>query len=388
MSIPHVSLARVADIQIGPFGSLLHKSDYVENGVPVINPMHISPHGIAPDQSFSVPETKASELKRYLLKSGEVIMGRRGEMGRCAVVTDHHEGMICGTGSMKIIPSPHELDPTYLVHILRTPKARKELEAAASGVTMLNLNVSALSTLKIPLPPLDEQRRIAGILDQADALRRLRARALDKLNTLGQAIFQEMFGDSDGYSRKLLDEVVAARSSLADPTNDENAHLPHVGPEHIRQGGGTIDWQRVRSCADDGVTSGKYRFEAGDVIYSKIRPYLNKVAIADRVGMCSADMYALTPKLDSITVPYLHFILGSENFLSYAATVSGRANIPKMNRKQLMAFMLPVPPRDEQARFEARLNALWTHRARVSDHQELAETLFTSLQHRAFRGEL
>lgn len=287
---------------------------------------------------------------------------------------------------IKALVCSERAHPEYIAHLVKAaePTVLKWVRATTAD----NFSIQNLKELMIPLPPLEEQKRIAGILDQADALRRLRARALDKLNTLGQAIFHEMFGDFDRYSRKSLNEVIEARSSLADPTSDENAHLPHVGPEHIRQGAGTINWQRVRSCAEDGVTSGKYRFEAGDVIYSKIRPYLNKVAIADRVGMCSADMYALTPKLDSITVPYLHFILGSESFLSYAATVSGRANIPKMNRKQLMAFMLPMPPRDEQARFEARLNALWAHRARGSDHQMRAETLFTSLQHRAFRGEL
>lgn len=285
---------------------------------------------------------------------------------------------------------PHGcLDPRYLTHFLRQDSIRVEGERRMTGSGgQRRVPKAFLENLSIPLPPLDEQRRIAGILDQADALRRLRARALDKLNTLGQAIFHEMFGDGGSYNRYTLETLIEARSSLADPTAEENLPLPHVGPEHIQQGSGVITWKRVRSCAEDGVTSGKYRFEAGDVIYSKIRPYLNKVAIADRAGMCSADMYALTPKTNEITVPYLHFVLGSQDFLSYAATVSGRANIPKMNRKQLMAYTIAVPPRQEQEQFEKQLNLLWRQNGIATLNSDILETLFTSLQHRAFRGEL
>ncbi|KKL80281.1 hypothetical protein LCGC14_2006360, partial [marine sediment metagenome] len=102
-----------------------------------------------------------------------------------------------------------------------------------------------------------------------------------------------------------LGELVAARSSLEDPKKPQNAQMPHVSPEHIEGGSGRINWSRVRSCEEDGVISGKYVFHPGDIIYSKIRPYLNKIAVADRIGMCSADMYALVVNEDLASRSYL-----------------------------------------------------------------------------------
>lgn len=242
---------------------------------------------------------------------------------------------------------------------------------------------------KIPLPPLEEQKRIAGILDQADALRRLRTRALDKLNTLGQAIFHEMFGSElDGLVKMPLAELIDVRSSLADPKIPKNTILPHVGPEHIASGSGQINWKNVRTCAEDEVKSGKYVFQDGDVIFSKIRPYLNKVAMADKVGMCSADMYALHSPNRSLESRFLHFVLGSANFLEYAQTVSNRANIPKMNRSQLLTYETVVPTLERQIEFKQKLVRLDFEREMAVKFLLQCETLFASLQHRAFRGEL
>ena len=323
--------------------------------------------------------------KTRAVKPGDFILSNSMSFGRPYIMGI--EGCI-HDGWLLLRPRGANVDPDYFYHLLGSQTVYAKFSSRAAGATVKNLNSDIVRNVSIPLPPLEEQRRIAGILDQADALRRLRTRALDKLNTLGQAIFHEMFGDNSDVPRELLGDLIEARSSLADPTLDENAELPHVGPEHIQNGGGVIEWQRVVSCREDGVTSGKYRFEPNDVIYSKIRPYLNKVAIADRVGMCSADMYALLPKTGQINTRYLHAILSSAEFLSYGSTVSGRANIPKMNRKQLMAFKAPLPSSALQAVYEQRVEALDQEARKQKAHLGKSEALFASLQHRAFRGEL
>ncbi|MEI6535241.1 MAG: restriction endonuclease subunit S, partial [Verrucomicrobiaceae bacterium] len=168
----------------------------------------------------------------------------------------------------------------------------------------------------------------------------------------------------------------------------ENSALLHVGPEHISSGSGVISWERVRSCHEDGVQSGKYHFQSGDIIFSKIRPNLNKVAIADRQGMCSADMYALVPDREQMTTEFLHFILGGKDFLKYAETVSNRANIPKLNRSQLLAFQCPVPELASQRQFSDRIALIQNTAQEALQHQSTTQSLFASLQDRAFRGEL
>lgn len=326
-------------------------------------------------------------------RRGDVIVAKitpcfeNGKAARTDALDEEH-----GFGSTEfhvIRGNPSELLSEYAFHLIWNPYFRKEATANMTGSAgQKRVPADFLKRLKIPLPPLEEQRRIAGILDAADALRRRRREALALLDTLPGAIFAEMFGDGENLDKAPMKELIEVRSSLADPTLPANADLPHVGPEHILQGGGRIEWDRVQSCHEDGVTSGKYHFSVDDVIYSKIRPYLNKVAIADRSGMCSADMYALRPSSERMSVRYLHFILGSAEFLAYGNRVSGRANIPKMNRKQLLAFAVPLPTADQQKEFERRLDAIDIERNKHVRQSSEIEALFASLQSRAFAGEL
>ena len=161
----------------------------------------------------------------------------------------------------------------------------------------------------------------------------------------------------------------------------------HVGPEHIASNTGEISWQNVRTATEDGVKSGKYKFESGDLIYSKIRPYLNKVAVADREGICSADMYALhNPQ--KITIEFLHFLLMSNDFLNYAETLSNRANIPKLNRGQLSGYEFDLPSEASLQVFSRKMKNLDEVAKQLFLSTTKIDELFTSLQHKAFAGEL
>jgi type I restriction enzyme S subunit len=135
--------------------------------------------------------------------------------------------------------------------------------------------------------------------------------------------------------------------------------------------------------SESGVTSGKYRFEPGDVLYSKIRPYLNKVALVDFEGLCSADMYAVTVNPQKMRSDYLVHLLRSPSFLSYTARLSNRANIPKLNREQLARFQFNLPSLDEQQRIAALLDqadGLRAMRRRVvSCLDSLANSIFSEM---------
>ena len=150
----------------GPFGSLLHKSDYVTGGIPLVNPAHITKVGIEPDLSKSVSEETALRLKSYIMSSGDIVIGRRGEMGRCAVVTEREDGWLCGTGSFFIRPSSR-CDTRYLVRYLRSESCKLMLEEIAGGAVMPNLSNTDLGNLSFYLPPLDRQ---IEIVEQVDCL--------------------------------------------------------------------------------------------------------------------------------------------------------------------------------------------------------------------------
>lgn len=143
----------------GPFGSMLHKSDYVETGIPVVNPANIISGTIVPSEKMQVSEDTKERLSAYALREGMIVMGRRGEMGRCAVVGSQEDGWLCGTGSFFLDPSKKLLSH-YVCLFLSSPNTKTFLSGQSIGMTMDNLNQNILKNMPFPLPPLEEQKRI------------------------------------------------------------------------------------------------------------------------------------------------------------------------------------------------------------------------------------
>ncbi|MEF1342121.1 restriction endonuclease subunit S, partial [Vibrio rotiferianus] len=129
------SLSEIARIQIGPFGTQLHKQDYIENGIPLINPTHIVRGDIIPKNNLTISSEKHQELTEYHLKTGDIVMGRRGEMGRCAIVNEREDGWLCGTGSLFIRPSKTGVFSEYLNKLLSSGAIKKHLEGESQGAT-------------------------------------------------------------------------------------------------------------------------------------------------------------------------------------------------------------------------------------------------------------
>ena len=186
-----VSLSELADIKIGPFGSLLHKEDYIEGGHPLLNPSHIVDGKIAPDNKLSISEDKYSELSAYQLHVGDVVMGRRGEMGRCAVVPD--EGYLCGTGSL-MIRTKGDVTADYIQKVISFPSFKKTIEDMAVGQTMPNLNVPIVSSFQIIKPPIEVQNRYYAFAAEVDKSKFVVQKSLLELETLKKSLMQEYFG--------------------------------------------------------------------------------------------------------------------------------------------------------------------------------------------------
>ena len=188
---PIVRLDSVADIRIGPFGSLLHKEDYIEGGHALVNPSHIIDGKIVPDQELTVSDEKYNLLSTYQLERGDVVLGRRGEMGRCAVVTV--SGMLCGTGSMIIRPNG-KIRPYFFQRMLASPSFRKVIENKAVGVTMMNINVPIVSSLMLPLLPASLQDEYIAFVRQSDKSKFELEQALAELTATYKSIIAENLG--------------------------------------------------------------------------------------------------------------------------------------------------------------------------------------------------
>lgn len=162
-----MKLARLALLlQTGPFGSQLHQSDYIEGGRPSINPLHMINGRIVPDFATSIDEKAFERLQRHALKEGDVIFARRGEMGRCALVTSKEVGWLCGTGSLLMRPKENMINAGYLVLVFLHSKISEHLSLMSVGSTMENLNTGILARLDLPIPSLDEQQQIIDFIEK------------------------------------------------------------------------------------------------------------------------------------------------------------------------------------------------------------------------------
>lgn len=155
-------------VQTGPFGSLLHASDYVPDGIPFVMPKDLSQDGrIVHQGDARVSGKDFQRLNRYHLKLGDLLVARRGEIGRRGLVTEDESGWVCGTGCLRVRPGM-VLQPLFLSQILGMEFARNWLEGHAVGTTMLNLNTQILGAMPIPLPSMVEQVEIAETVTTVD----------------------------------------------------------------------------------------------------------------------------------------------------------------------------------------------------------------------------
>lgn len=206
-------------IKIGPFGSVLHESDYIENGIPLVNPKHIVQQHIVPQSKISISEEKAEELSSYRLKANDIVLGRRGEMGRCAPVSAREENWICGTGSM-IIRLKEEYDARLYSLILGSQATVTYLENSAVGSTLKNLNEKIVRKIPVPQFDIEEQHEIVRLID--DLLARERAaqqaaeQALASIDLMKKSILARAFRGELGTNKaseasalELLQQVLA-----------------------------------------------------------------------------------------------------------------------------------------------------------------------------------
>jgi type I restriction enzyme M protein len=194
---PMTDLGEVCEaILTGPFGTSLHQSDYVEDGIPVINPQNIVDGEIITSDIKMVSSETREGLKEFTVRENDIVIGRRGEMGRCAVITSEMNGWLCGTGCFVIRLKP-EYDVRFAFFQIASTKVKAYLEERAVGVTMKNLNQGILSAIQIPLPPLNTQQAIVTEIEAEQVLVNANRELISRFERKIQATFARVWGEEE-----------------------------------------------------------------------------------------------------------------------------------------------------------------------------------------------
>lgn len=212
----------VKKMSTGPFGSMLHKSDYIENGIPVINPTNIKGSMLVPSENMLISETKFTELSRYALQENNIVIARRGDLSKCGIVMKKEAGWLCGTGSFFLDIG---IEPSFFRLFYISNFCQSVLNENAIGSTMSNLNQNVLSNIAFPLPPLEEQKEIVKQVDKlfalADKVEAHYQKAKDQVDKLSQSVLAKAFkGElvpqdlNDEPAEKLLERILEEKAKM------------------------------------------------------------------------------------------------------------------------------------------------------------------------------
>lgn len=221
-----LTLGELADIQTGPFGSQLHASDYVDYGIPSIMPKDIGQRlNINLDSIAYISEEDAQRLERYRVKPTDLVFSRRGDVEKCAYITDDMDGWLCGTGCLKASFLPDVLVlPKFMAYYVSTRESKHWLSAHAVGTTMPNLNSTILGNFPVELPSLREQEAITAVLASLDDKIDLLYRQNKTLESMAQTLFRHWFidGTADDWEEGVIPDEFDFTMGLSPPGNSYN----------------------------------------------------------------------------------------------------------------------------------------------------------------------
>jgi type I restriction enzyme S subunit len=316
-----------------------------------------------------VGEEDALRLAQHRLAPGDIVYGRRGDIGRHALITPSETGWLCGTGCLRVSLRDAEVDPAFLHYYLSNPAVIEWIYGQAVGATMPNLNTSILRSIPITYPTRDLQRCISGILSSYDDLIENNTRRIAILEEMAQAIYREWFVnfrfpghepvemvESElgpvpvGWDVRTLGELAEETRRSVDP-EQLDPETPYIGLEHLpRRSIALAEWGRA---AD--VKSTKLYFRKGEILFGKIRPYFHKVGVPPLDGICSSDTIVIVPKAADYSGLVLACV-SSDDFVAHATQTSQGTKMPRANWNVLVEYPVVTPPSELLRRFSEIIN--------------------------------
>ena len=314
---------------------------------------HVESENIRVEKRGLIAGSTIGPMFYYGFKAGDFLLVSRNPHLKKAGIVDF-DGICSEKTFVLATANPEILLPEFLPFTLQNDRFWEYAYKNRHGSTNTFINWSTLSNYEFDLPDLDTQHKLAEILWSINDTKEAYKKLITATDELVKSQFLGQFGDPIKNERGFPVLSFTDFASIdAQMTTDykKYANYPHIGIDSIEKDTGRL--RGYRTVATDDVKSGKYVFTKNHIIYSKIRPNLNKVAIPTFDGLCSADAYPILPNHKICNKTYLAYVLRSQWFLSYIIPLSGRTNMPKANREQINGFKWALPPLPLQEQFAA-----------------------------------
>lgn len=289
--------------------------------------------------------TKAGAEKSRAVRAGDFVISNSMSFGRPYILKIDgcvHDGWLVLTEIRA------DVDRDYLYYVLSSEQSQNQFTNKAAGAVVKNLNVDRVSEVTIPLLPLVLQQSVTRHLSRHDSIQASRA---GRIREASQALNATLSAIS--WHRRMADFCTLAGERV-DPGDAPDTDFNYVGLEHIAEGTGESTWSGP--CKGATIKSTKNVFRKGDVLYGKLRPYLNKVWIAEFDGVCTTEMLVLKP---SIPATLLKYILLHPAFVEQAKAKMGGISLPRIKPAEVMAISVPDvdPQADKLAQMASDIEA-------------------------------
>lgn len=338
----------------------------------------------------TITQSGLNSCAATILPAGSVLFSSRAPIGYAAINT---VPMATNQGFKSLVPKSERLHAGYLLHWLRTN--RKYLESLGNGATFKEISKATMARIEIPLLPVEEQCRIAVILDKADKLRAKRKEALALLDSMAQSIFVEMFGDPVANPKQwpagMLADFV---SEMQYGPRFYNETYSSNGIRIVRitdlDASGTLDFDAMPKMSIDEEAHGQFILQAGDVIFARTGATVGKVAlISESDPPCIAGAYFIRMRFGEKVLPeYALAVLQSKSIQALVAKQSRQAAQQNFSGPGLRRLPMPLPPLHLQTRYKERVESMKKEIAIHRQSMSGLNAMFESLQHHAFRGDL
>lgn len=375
MKMRMTQLKTIADIQTGPFGSQLHKEDYVETGTPIVTVEHLGNRVFTEQNLPRVSDSDKARLIKYTLSTGDIVFSRVGSVDRCSYVDKSHDGWMFSGRCLRVRPT-EPVDSLYLYYYFCLEETKQFVRNIAVGATMPSINTKLLGEVEIALPDLNNQKRIAAVLSSLDDKIENNQKLNDNLADLLQTIYQERF----------VNDILAVNQGVLSDICSYSRDKVAVSELNIRTYFSTENMLSGKAGSTEATslptTSQTTACHKGDTLISNIRPYFKKIVYCEDKCGCSTDVLCFTPSQPRYSA-YLFSTLYADKFFAFMVAGSKGTKMPRGDKQQIMTYPVVLPSEEELAGFNTiaspLLEQIYSNRAENKRLSILRDTLLPKL---------
>lgn len=375
MKMRMTQLKTIADIQTGPFGSQLHKEDYVETGTPIVTVEHLGNRVFTEQNLPRVSDSDKARLIKYTLSTGDIVFSRVGSVDRCSYVDKSHDGWMFSGRCLRVRPT-ELVDSLYLYYYFCLEETKQFVRNIAVGATMPSINTKLLGEVEIALPDLNNQKRIAAVLSSLDDKIENNQKLNDNLADLLQTIYQGRFGN----------DILAVNQGVLSDICSYSTDKVAVSELNVRTYFSTENMLSGKAGSTEATslptTSQTTACHKGDTLISNIRPYFKKIVYCEDKCGCSTDVLCFTPSQPCYSA-YLFSTLYADKFFAFMVAGSKGTKMPRGDKQQIMTYPVVLPSEEELAGFNTiaspLLEQIYSNRAENKQLSILRDTLLPKL---------